>query len=183
MLQRKSKWESDSNEFLRQKKLDNPPEYWSFFETLPKKQSNIPSEKSKLYDYFNYLNNAFKTQETSSTKSDDNDDLNVPIREQEIRVFMKKIKNGKSAGLDDVYPEFVKFAPDELILMITTFFNNMFIIRIVLDDWATSICQPIFKQGGKTDSNDYRGISLVSWVCKLFTSVLTERIQKDLEKR
>ena len=33
------------------------------------------------------------------------------------------------------------------------------------------------------DPNNYRGISLASCVCKLFTSVLTERIQKDLEKR
>ena len=33
------------------------------------------------------------------------------------------------------------------------------------------------------DPNNYRGISLTSCVCKLFTSVLTESIQKDLEKR
>ena len=33
------------------------------------------------------------------------------------------------------------------------------------------------------DSNNYRGISVASFVCKLFTSVLTERIQKDLAKR
>ena len=33
------------------------------------------------------------------------------------------------------------------------------------------------------DPNNYRGISLASCVCKLFTSVLTERIQKDQEKR
>ena len=33
------------------------------------------------------------------------------------------------------------------------------------------------------DPNHYRGKSLASCVCKLFKSVLTERIQKDLEKR
>ena len=32
------------------------------------------------------------------------------------------------------------------------------------------------------DPNNYRGISLASCVCKLFTSVLNERIQKGLEK-
>ena len=40
-----------------------------------------------------------------------------------------------------------------------------------------------FSKKGNMDPNIYRGISLTSCVCKLFTSVLTERIQKDLEKR
>ena len=31
--------------------------------------------------------------------------------------------------------------------------------------------------------NNYRGISLARCVCKLFTSVLTERIQKDIEQK
>ena len=115
--------------------------------------------------------------------NDDNDDLNVPITESEVRFCMKKIKNGKSAGLDDIYPEFIKYFPDELVLMITTFFNKIHDIAIVPDDWATSIYQPFFKKGEKLDPNNNRGISLTSCVCKLFTSVLTERIQKDLEKR
>ena len=57
--------------------------------------------------------------------NDDNDDLNVPITESEVRLCMKKIKNGKSAGLNDIYSEFIKYVPDELILMITTFFNTL----------------------------------------------------------
>ena len=48
---------------------------------------------------------------------------------------------------------------------------------------ATSIYQPIFKKAEKTNPNNYRGISLASCLCKLFTSVLTERIREDLEKR
>ena len=53
----------------------------------------------------------------------------------------------------------------------------------VPDDWATSIYQPTFKKGEKTNPNNYRGISLASCLYKLFTSVLTERIREDLEKR
>ena len=45
--------------------------------------------------------------------------------EQDSRLCMKTNKNGKSTSRDDVYPEFIKFAPDELILMITTFFNKI----------------------------------------------------------
>ena len=183
LLQNKSKWESDINELLRQKKLDNSKEYWSFFKRLSRKQSNFPNEKSKLYDHFKYLKNASETQQNYLTLNDDIDDLNVPIREQEIRLCMKKTTNGKSAGLDDVYPELIKFAPDELILLITTFFKKILDIGIVPHDWATSTYQPIFKKADKTDPNNYRGLSLAICICKIFTSVRSERIQKDLETR
>ena len=129
------------------------------------------------------MNNALEAPQVSVDINDDNDDLKLPIAESEVRSCMKKIKNGKLAGLDDIYPEFMKYVPDELVLMITTFFNKIHDIGIVPDDWAISIYQPIFKKGEKMNANDHRGISLASCVCTLFTSVLTERIQKDLEKR
>ena len=62
----------------------------------------------------------------------------LPITESEVRSCTKKIKNGKSAGLDDIYPEFIKYVPDELILMMTTFFNKILDIGMVPDHWATS---------------------------------------------
>ena len=164
LLQKKSKWDSDTNQLLRQKKLDNPKEYWSFFKRLSRELNNIPIGKSKLYDHFKYLNNALEAPQVFVNMNDDNDDLNVPITESEVRFCMKKIKNGKSAGLDDIYPEFIKYVPDELVLMITTFFNNILDIGIVPDDWATSIYQPIFEKGEKLDPNNYRGISLASCV-------------------
>ena len=55
LLQKKSKWDFDTNQLLRQKKLDNPKEYWSFFKRLSRELNNIPIEKSKLYDHFKYL--------------------------------------------------------------------------------------------------------------------------------
>ena len=96
----------------------------------------MPIEKSKLYDHFKYLNNALEAPQDFVNINDVNDDLNVPITESEVRSCMKKIKNGKSAGLDGIYPEFIKYVPDELVLMITTFFNKVLDIGIVY--------QPIF---------------------------------------
>ena len=86
------------------RKNDKPKENWSFFKRLSKELNNIPIEKSKLYDHFKYLNNALEAPQVFVNINDDNDDLNVPITESEVRFCMKKIKNGKSAGLDDIYP-------------------------------------------------------------------------------
>ena len=67
--------------------------------------------------------------------------------QKEKYVYVWKIKNGKSAGLDDINPEFINYVPDERIHMITTFFNKILDIGIVPDDSATSIYQPISKKG------------------------------------
>ena len=123
LLHKKSKWNSDTNQLLRQKKVENPKEFWSFFRRLSRELNKIPIEKSKLYDHFKYLNNAFAAPHVFVNRIDDNDDLKVPILESEERFCMKKIENGKSAGLDDIYPEFIKYVPEELVLMITTFFT------------------------------------------------------------
>ena len=149
LLQKKSKWDSDTNQLLRQKKLDNPKEYWSFFSRLSRELNNIPIEEFELYDHLKYLINALEAPQDFVNMNDDNDDLNVPITESEVRFCMEKIKNGKSAGLYDIYLEFIKYVPDEIVLMVTTFFNKILDIGIVPDDWATSIYQPILKKGGK----------------------------------
>ena len=65
LLQKKTKWESDTNQLLRQKKLDNPEELWSFFKRLSREPNKIPIEKSKLYDHFKYLNNALEAAQVN----------------------------------------------------------------------------------------------------------------------
>ena len=139
LLQKKSEWDSDTNQLLCQKILYNPKEYWYFFKRLSRELNNNPIEKSKLYDHYKYLNKAREAPQVFVNINDDNVDLNVPITESEVCSCMKKIKNGKSAGLDDIYPEFNKYVPDELVLMVTTFFNKILDLGIVPDNWATSI--------------------------------------------
>ena len=63
------------------------------------------------------------------------------------------------------------------------FLNRILETTELPDKGAVSIYQPVFKNGNRNDPNNYRGISLSSCLCKLFTALLTERIQNDLEKR
>ena len=52
------------------------------------------------------------------------------------------MNNGKSAGLDNNYPEFIKFIPDSLIEVITKFFNRKHETTEVPDEWGISVYQP-----------------------------------------
>ena len=49
--------------------------------------------------------------------------------------------------------------------------------------WTEGIIIPIYKQGGHTSPNNYRGIILNSCLGKLFCHVLNARISNNLENR
>ena len=49
------------------------------------------------------------------------------------------------------------------------------------EDWSRSVIVPIFKGGNSSDPQNYRGISLLSVISKLFSSVLTNRLQNWVE--
>ena len=102
---------------------------------------------------------------------------------EEITVCLEKIRNGKSAGHDDVFSEFLKYAHEKVITLLTRFFNKISESGVVPDDWALSIYRPLYKKGDKKDQNNYRGISLASCLCKLSTSLITERIENELENK
>ena len=42
--------------------------------------------------------------------------------------------------------------------------------------WSESIIVPVFKKGNVSDPHNFRGISLISCFCKLFTSILNQRL-------
>ena len=48
----------------------------------------------------------------------------------------------------------------------------------VLPDWLISYIVPIHKDGSKSDPSNYRGISLLSCLGKLFWSILHNRLAK-----
>ena len=49
------------------------------------------------------------------------------------------------------------------------------------DVWSKGIIVPIYKKGDKTNPDNYRGITLLSCLGKLFTSIINDRITKFVE--
>ena len=63
------------------------------------------------------------------------------------------------------------------------FFNIIFDSGIVPHDWPVGNIIPIYKQkGGPTDPENYRPITLLSCLGKLFTSIINNRLQLFIEK-
>ena len=109
--------------------------------------------------------------------------LNSPFDLKEVQCCVKKLKNGTSAGQDNLFPELFKYAPTDFYVILTNFFNDILEKGQIPDDWGLSIICPIYKKGQMSDPNIYRGISLFDCLAKIFTRKLSDRIQQFLDSK
>lgn len=110
-----------------------------------------------------------------------NVDLNRDITIYEVQAQVKRSKNNKSPGTDLIINEFLKYSPPAVLALLTTIFNVVLTSGKVPRDWIVGKIKPLFKGKGSINQVDnYRGITLVSCVGKLFTAILNERINSYL---
>ena len=58
-------------------------------------------------------------------------------------------------------------------------FNVILVSGYLPDSWSSGWIVPIYKnKGSKIDPNNYRGISLINCICKIFTSLISIRITR-----
>lgn len=104
------------------------------------------------------------------------EELDCPITEKEIVDAIKRLKKEKSHGTDLLINEYFIEFKDYLVPIILRLFNRILSSGFFPNMWAQCIIIPVFKKGDALDPNNYRGISLVSCFCKLFTSILNQRL-------
>ena len=112
-----------------------------------------------------------------------NNFINDPFSVDEVRVCIRKLKNGKAAGVDNVLNEFIKYCPVELYPVFTLLFNMVLETGFVPTIWAIGIINALYKnKGSKDDVDNYRGITLLSCLGKLFTSLINNRLYDYLTR-
>ena len=107
----------------------------------------------------------------------DNQILNEPFTEIQVKKTMKTLKNNKCGGIDLILNEFIKNSPDISIEIIVRLFNVILDSEFIPTDWCLGIIKPIFKnKGDPRDPSNYRGITILSCLGKLFTSCINTRL-------
>ena len=102
--------------------------------------------------------------------------------ESEVIRQIRKLKNNKAPGIDLILNELLKSSTRHIVMLIVRLSNLVLETGIVPSDWSVGLIKPLFKGKGSPQSPDnYRGITLLSCVGKLFTAVLNERIVSFLD--
>ena len=104
-----------------------------------------------------------------------------PISEEEVTESIRKLKQGKTSGLDNVLAEMLKSAGALLTPFLTECFNEIFKSGSYPDTWTRAVIVPIHKKGDTGAADNYRGISLLSLLGKCYTTILNKRSYEWLE--
>jgi hypothetical protein len=104
------------------------------------------------------------------------EELDSVIGESEILKGIKQLKNNSSGGPDLYLNEFFKNGIDSFMPYLTILFNACLEKGYFPDAWSEGFVVPIYKSGNSSDPNNYRGITLLSVLGKLFTRVLNNRL-------
>ena len=95
---------------------------------------------------------------------------------------MGKLKNGKVPGKDEVTGEMIKGGGKKVVDWIWRLRKKAFESCVVPEDWRSAVIVPLYKvKGERTECSNYRGISLLSVVGKIYAEILVDRICKGIE--
>ena len=110
------------------------------------------------------------------------DELNVPIELTEINHAIKQLKCGKSGGEDQLLNEFFVSGRDILSPYLVSLVNFIFDTGIFPDGRCEVLIVPLHKKGSMLNPTNYRGITLLSVLGRLFTRILNNRLDGWAQK-
>ena len=100
----------------------------------------------------------------------------------EVEAALKKIKNGKEAGKDQVNIETLKAGYETIAKQLAKLYTKCITERRIPKTWKEANMVICFKKGNRKDIKNYRPICLLSNMYKLYTQILTTRLEKKLDE-
>ena len=186
---------------------NDPNKFWESLKNLgPNRKSNIPLEiyenneincdldtvLNKWKNDFSSLYNPMQTKATDNGLTMGNSqvdvsgiasiELNKDFSLNEVKTAVLNTKNNKACGVDKIPYEVLKF--DNIIEILTRSFQLCFDNGTIPQVWPKALIVPIpksFNNDPRVPLN-YRGISLLNCMYKIYSSVLNARIRKYLEQ-
>ena len=114
---------------------------------------------------------------TSKLDSNSNLTLNEEIRDDEILKVIKTLKPGKAPGDDGISNDFLKSTVNLFLPVYRYLFNKIIDTGIIPECWKMGLIIPLYKnKGDRADPDNYRAITLLSCLSKVFTTIVNNRL-------
>ena len=181
------------NKRFKCKNVKDRKYFWAMLSSKKaKSKSKSGLNLNSFYDSFKHI---ASEQDQGEYICDDNVDedfmidgeleslLNSNFTFEEIDTMVNKLKNNKACGSDRILNEYICATYNKLRAMYILLFNRVLDKGIIPESWLNGIILPIYKnKGDSKDPDNYRGITLLSCLGKLFTSVINNRLNKYADK-
>ena len=96
---------------------------------------------------------------------------------------IKKLKNGKAAGGDNIPPEAIKAGGDTLEEVLLNLRNRIWSEEKIPEEWRKGLLIKLPKKGDLSCCKNWRGIMLLNMASKVFCRVILERIKTVLDEK
>ena len=98
------------------------------------------------------------------------------IEVEDIRSAFAKIKTAKSFGIDNISSFFLKLALPFTENSLAALFNTSIETSQFPDSWKVARVTPIFKEGNKAEKSNYRPISVLPVISRLFEKLVFDQL-------
>ena len=111
------------------------------------------------------------------------DRLNDGITKAEVERALSKAKNGKAPGVDEIYNDFLTQGGDTIVEALRLLYNLVWSHERGPEAWNKALIRPLYKTATKDPllTENYRAITLISTICKIYEAILCERAVAHLE--
>ena len=106
----------------------------------------------------------------------------MPVNVRDIRDARAKAKIPKSFGHDNISYFFLKLALPYIQNSLAILFYTSIETSIFLDAWKLARVTPIFKEGDKDEKSNYRAISVLPAISRLFEKLITDQLYQFMDK-
>ena len=106
----------------------------------------------------------------------------VVITEDDVRRHLKGTNTSKAPGPDGVSPHFLKKCAEQLTWPLTFIFRQCLQHGVWPSQWKEARVTPVHKKSLRSEPGNYRPISLLSVVSKIFERIIGEQLTAYLEE-
>ena len=104
------------------------------------------------------------------------------ITEQEVFQLLSTMSPKKASGLDKLPVKLVRLAAPFITKSLTVIFNKSISTGIFICDWKIARVTPIYKEGVKSNMNNYRPISVISIIAKAMEKLVHSQFYSYLQQ-
>ena len=139
------------------------------FSTIgPRLASQIPLTSDEESIYLNNISENYNKSCFRQTTTSD------------VFTHLNRLSKTKATGLDIISARLIRECTDIISGRLCDLFNKSLISGIFPDDWKCARVTPLFKQGESFDLNNYRPISVISVVAKVFERIVYDQLYNFL---